>query len=243
MTDPEIIDTRLQAHWAAQLVAAVGATLLPRAKDDSHAALAWSEADHGLVGAALPGGARAALDLETLALVAGGQRLALDGHTLDEGRAWLEARVGAPLRLPAYDMPDHDVGRGGRFRAGPASPALRSRLSDLYAAAELALEDVTRGTRHASLVRCWPHHFDIATLLDLGEGRSIGVGMSPGDATFDDAYWYVTPWPRPGSTAKLAVLDGGGTWHDGEWFGAVRRDGGASPAFLSSALSGVLALF
>src|SRR5512135_1422448 len=37
----ELVDARLQLHWAAQLVSAVGTTLLPAAADDSHTNLEW----------------------------------------------------------------------------------------------------------------------------------------------------------------------------------------------------------
>ena len=48
---------------------------------------------------------------------------------------------------------------------------------------------------------CWPHHFDIATLVKLEDGqpanaRSIGVGVSPGDEYYAQPYVYVSPWPR-----------------------------------------------
>jgi hypothetical protein len=74
-------------------------------------------------------------------------------------------------------------------------------------------------------VRCWPHHFDIATLIQidpphLGEGaRSIGVGMSPGDASYAEPYWYVTPWPYP-SQDQLGCLPAG-AWNRRGWTGAV----------------------
>jgi hypothetical protein len=74
-------------------------------------------------------------------------------------------------------------------------------------------------------VRCWPHHFDIATLIDVsrgasGEARTIGVGLSPGDASYPEPYFYVTPWPAPADPALMA-LPGGGAWHRAGWFGAV----------------------
>ncbi|MEM8766372.1 MAG: hypothetical protein AAGE43_02925 [Pseudomonadota bacterium] len=54
----------------------------------------------------------------------------------------------------------------------------------------------------APLVRCWPHHFDLAVLFTLSTGdpetaRSVGVGFSPGDETLAVPYFYCTPWPVP----------------------------------------------
>lgn len=42
--------------------------------------------------------------------------------------------------------------------------------------------------------RCWPHHFDLAVLFSLEAGdpetaRSIVVGVSPGDASFNMPYF------------------------------------------------------
>jgi hypothetical protein len=55
-------------------------------------------------------------------------------------------------------------------------------------------------------VRCWPHHFDIATLLSLGRGdperaAAIGIGMSPGDAYYPQPHFYISPWPAPPADA------------------------------------------
>jgi hypothetical protein len=66
-------------------------------------------------------------------------------------------------------------------------------------------------------VRCWPHHFDVATLVELEAGhaesaRSIGVGFSPGDESYAQPYWYVSPWPRP-DPATLPQAPMPGHWH------------------------------
>ena len=49
-----------------------------------------------------------------------------------------------------------------------------------------------------SPVRCWPHHFDIATCVALESGdpereRGIGTGLSPGDGTYGQPYFHVNP--------------------------------------------------
>ena len=76
-----------------------------------------------------------------------------------------------------------------------------------------------------SPVRCWPHHFDIATLISLDAGggeetRSVGVGMTPGDGGYAQPYFYVTPWPYPGATS-LPPLREPAFWHTEGWAGAV----------------------
>ena len=54
-------------------------------------------------------------------------------------------------------------------------------------------------SRPPGALRCWPHHFDLAMLvpLDAGGGeaaRSVGIGVSPGDAHLPEPYAYVGPW-------------------------------------------------
>ena len=44
--------------------------------------------------------------------------------------------------------------------------------------------------------------------------------MSPGDDSYDEPYFYVTPWPAP-TDITLASLAGGGRWHIEDWTGAV----------------------
>ena len=61
-------------------------------------------------------------------------------------------------------------------------------------------------------MRTWPHHYDSATLIlldpaETGEdARSINVGMSPGDGSYAEPYWYVTPWPPPPEKTILEHL-------------------------------------
>ena len=75
-------------------------------------------------------------------------------------------------------------------------------------------------------MQIWPHHFDVATLITLHPEantqnvRTLGVGMSPGDATYEEPYFYVTPWPYP-EVSELPDLDGGGRWHVEGWTGSV----------------------
>jgi hypothetical protein len=54
----------------------------------------------------------------------------------------------------------------------------------------------------ASEVRCWPHHFDLGSLIVVetsadGElTKSIGIGLSPGDEAHAEPYFYVSPFER-----------------------------------------------
>jgi hypothetical protein len=78
-----------------------------------------------------------------------------------------------------------------------------------------------------SSVRCWPHHFDLATLITVTAAketaesiRSVGVGLSPGDEHYGEPYFYVTPWPYP-DPKKLPPLPEIGRWHTKNFTAAV----------------------
>jgi hypothetical protein len=83
-------------------------------------------------------------------------------------------------------------------------------------------------------VRCWPHHFDIATLLSLGRGdpegaAAIGIGMSPGDAYYPQPHFYISPWPAPPADALPRPPIPGQLAHPGLRSGGGDRRGGCSP--------------
>jgi len=102
----------------------------------------------------------------------------------------------------------------------------RAELGAWFANAFRLIGDAVIDEASASAVRCWPHHFDVASLITLEasaaaeEARSIGVGFSPGDGSYDQPYFYVTPWPYP-EIANLPPLAEGAEWHRSGWTGAV----------------------
>jgi hypothetical protein len=53
-----------------------------------------------------------------------------------------------------------------------------------------------------------------------GSPNTIGVGLSPGDTSYAEPYWYVSPYPYPATTA-LPAIAGNGFWHTQGWVGAV----------------------
>jgi hypothetical protein len=46
--------------------------------------------------------------------------------------------------------------------------------------------------------------------------------LSPGDRSYNEPYWYVSPYPYP-ETVNLPTLDGNGFWHTHHWVGGVLR--------------------
>jgi len=233
----DLVEARQQLHWAAQAVAAVGKQLLPHQPDFGEQSFTWMAGPRVLAQGVVDGPRpfHAAIRLAQPALLLLDEdceiltRLLLEGRTLDEAYEWVrqevEALLGRPLEKPLErpeGIPEHPVATGTPFAlAGSAAPA---ELERYYAGADRLLRGLRERHPGASPVRCWPHHFDLATLILLGPeaapetARSIGVGFSPGDEGRPEPYFYVLPWPRP--MGDLPDLDGG-CWNTEGWLGAV----------------------
>ncbi|HJL20174.1 MAG TPA: hypothetical protein RMH99_31195 [Sandaracinaceae bacterium LLY-WYZ-13_1] len=235
-------EARLELHWAAQIASAAGTTWRDAADDFSHTALRWAPSHDALLGEPVGHALRAGLRPHDLSLLVVGpgdavlESRPLAGRTLAQGLRWLSdalsrhsgGALDGPLTRPAHDLPAHPVGDGARFTGGVdgGSTALGDWLADAHA----LLTPLARTLDHASPVRCWPHHFDIATLVSLGGDRSVGLGLSVGDDETPAPYFYATPWPPPrDATTALPGLPAGGAWHTDGWFGA-QLVGSALPA-------------
>lgn len=235
----ELVDATLELHWAAQIVAASGQTFAEPRSDDSHRAMTWDRALRALVGSAFEGPYpfRLSLRPEDLTLVLVDRRdeplgsLPLSGVTLDQAHDWLALGLATymgvappPIQRPEYDMPEHAVGAGAPFSATSGDAA--RALTALYGGAAELLGELISTREDASPVRCWPHHFDVATLITLEAGadgtarKTVGAGMAPMGGGYDRWYWYVSPWPYPEPSA-LPELGGPGAWHTEGWTGAV----------------------
>ncbi len=234
----DLLDARLQMHWAVQPLAAVGHMLIPFVDDWSHTSMDWLVAQGLFTSQPLSDGRRLALDPARMTLhvlAAGGQAgvaLALHGRTLAAAMAWAAERLapGRTLARPDYDMPEHPVGTGARFECGEAGSQDGTdpfaELGRWYAGAAHLLTPAA-ARPEASPLRCWPHHFDLATLLrfdppgaDPESARTVGLGLSPGDETFPEPYFYALPWPPPAGK-PLPPLAGGGRWETEAWLGGV----------------------
>ncbi len=246
----ELADPALELQWAAQLLAAAGQTFVAPRADDSHRAMSWDAALGGFLGEAFTDGYpfRLGLRVDDLTLCLIDQTdatlgaMALGGATLDDAYAWLRTGLsqymggtGPQIERPGFRIPAHAVGSGARFSTNVGSEL--TVLAALYGGAAELLSDIAGRTAGASPVRCWPHHFDIATLITLpggaidGSARTVGVGMAPRDGGYESWYWYVTPWPYP-DVEGLPALRPPARWHTEGWTGAVLRgtDVVATPA-------------
>jgi hypothetical protein len=232
-------DARQQLHWAAQVIAAAGETYLAPIADSSHTAMSWLGELEVLAGQLHPGARpfRVALrprDLNLMLLDEANNLIddhPLDGRSYEGALRWVRKSVAAvtagaisvDLVHPAFEIPDHPVARGQRFDRSRSEAF--EELARWYANAAGVLGDIAAAAPGAGPVLCWPHRFDLATLVALERGadgqptRSVGLGLSPGDASSDSPYAYATFWPLR-EDAPQPPLDGEGRWYDGDWYGA-----------------------
>jgi hypothetical protein len=227
---------RLGAHFAAQWLARAARAYVAPKPDDSHTNLGWDDALGGFTTHPLPDGSRLALRLRDLALMwlaprGPSQSLSLGGLADADARAWLARRV-SELGLDAqkldapspYAMPAFGIASGGRYAADGEALSV---LAAWYANANGVLEETRQAllTRGLSVpaVRCWPHHFDLDSLVYFpGEGsadvRTMGAGFSPGDEYYDEPYFYVSVYPAPAGRPTLPPF---AHWHMHDFTAAV----------------------
>jgi hypothetical protein len=171
-----------------------------------------------LRGRALPDGRRVELDPVSFTLRVGAAAFLLDGKTLDDGLAWLSTELstqpGQPMKPLQHELPSRPLEQPFERHGAEA------QLMAWFQLAQRLLSPLA-ASKSGGEVRLWPHHFDIATLIELDSGgretgggrdnaRSINVGLSPGDAAYPEPYWYVTPWPPPGGALPELAR---GHWH------------------------------
>lgn len=230
-----LANARVELHWLAQVLGAVGDAFLERAPDDGQSNVEWDDRHSALIGRPIGAGARVGLDIakaQLLVIGASGSvsdRAAARGKRLPELLAWAGDAISAasgttPAMTPKnrdYDMPQHPVSSGEPFAF--ASEAALTELARWFAGATVWLNEARGLDSRSSDVRCWPHHFDIGGIIILEpdkpfeEARQMGFGWSPGDGSYDQPYFYITPFPVPDSLPALAS----GHWHREGFTGAI----------------------
>jgi hypothetical protein len=234
-------EARLQAHHAAQWLARTARAYVPPRPDDSHTNLGWDDGLDGFTTHRLKDDVRLGLKVIDLTLVLLGEGTAhtqsfpLNDRSDMDARKWLGERLDAKgldtraLDAPSpYEIPAHAIAMGATYGTAGLVDALAEH------AAWFANADRTLGSIRAEMigrklpaspVRCWPHHFDLATLISLDEGnsektRTVNVGLSPGDEHYDEPYFYVSPHPYP-DAAALPRLPKLGHWHTRDFTAAI----------------------
>ena len=232
-------EARLQAHHAVQWLASAARAYVPPQPDDNHTSLGWDDAFEGFTTHPLKGDLRLGLKLTELSItLLGGDRkasmhlLCLNGRPDAHAKQWLAEQLAADgfdargLDHPSpYDIPEHPIGMGAAYNTADLTDALRE-LTAWFGNANIVVEDIrgqlSKRGFEPSPARCWPHHFDLATLVSFpgrsGETAYVGVGLSPGDMYYDEPYFYVTLYPAP-DISTLPPLSFG-HWHTEHFVGA-----------------------
>ncbi|HEY6259526.1 MAG TPA: DUF5996 family protein [Xanthobacteraceae bacterium] len=233
-------EARLQPHYAVQWLARAARAYVTPRPDDGHTNFGWEDALGGLTTHPLSQGSVVGLEMTALTLRlwdgpgrAGGQAISLDGRRDADIREWLGGQLGtrgldpAALDAPSpYQMPDHPVGHGAPYAAAALGEALGELAAWFANANDILSETRQRITARgiaAPPARCWPHHFDLDSLISLGSGpgaRTVGLGFSPGDDYYDEPYFYISAYPAP-DLATLPSLPSIGHWHTHHFTAAV----------------------
>lgn len=232
-----LASTRKSLHQAVQLVSAVPRNLLPKDPTDGSASLEWNadlKALEALPIANKHGDIRVGLKFEALTLCVSVSHTIqasfdLKGQSVDQAFAWLKAELTKldleadliNLTLP-YEIEAYD----NSIPLEANQEALEA-FAQLYQSTKEILLGITDKWTEAFDIRCWPHHFDLATLIPLATDenkemtKSIGVGLSPGDEGIDEPYVYVNVWPAVDANALLKHELPMGHWNTEGWSGAV----------------------
>ena len=229
------------AHEAVQLLTVAARANLKPSPDDSHSNLGWDRTSQRFLSQPIPvdGGAMmiglslSPMHIDVVRNAETTAQFDMDRRSVEDTLNWLDGQLteaglkaASKVSLP-YELPDA-VTRVDRFLPNTASSQLLM-LQAWFDLAQTVLSDFVKN--HADLkpgpspVRCWPHHFDIATYVQLEAGsaetaRGIGVGMSPGDDGYRQPYFYVNPWPQL-DVASLPDAPEPGHWHTDGYVGAT----------------------
>jgi hypothetical protein len=235
-----LIPVREQLHYAVQFIAAAGKYLTDPKPDDSHTSLSWHQNTSSFIGQDIENEKPYRFSLKPATLELGLcdahlnpiKSIAIDQKSREDILDWMKISLSelsvnaSTLRLEMhYDIPDHPIAHGNTFEY--TNPEYFNFFSKVYSNADSLLTAIMNSIPESSIVLCWPHHFDIATLISLDadkdpeHARSIGIGLSPGDSEFEHPYFYISPWPYPDKSVKLPDADGPGTWHTKSWTGRL----------------------
>ena len=236
---PEALaSTRAIAHRAVQHLTRAARANLDAAPDDSHSNLGWDKERQAFISHSM-NDCTVGLTLAPLTLfVSKGNtevgHLALAGKSDADATAWIDERLGEVGLKPAssvslpYELPS-DVAAVEAYAENSADDNQFSALAAWFHVASESLNTFADANSTIepgpSPVRCWPHHFDIATYVALETGdpetaRRIGVGMSPGDTGYNEPYLYINPWPYLDAD-NLPEAVKPGHWHKEGYVGLI----------------------
>ena len=178
--DPRsLVNSRYQLHQAVQLVAAVGRNYHLPVRDDHFGSLEWLPDINGLAGQdsdTSSGKIKCALNFDSFNLqflVDGTPEQSiplvgkLDQVILQEMQKSLDflGLNGSKLDLEKpYKIPEYPIGKSDAYASNQKE---FNELGRYFGNANAVLQAMAAKVEGASDVQCWPHHFDIATLITL----------------------------------------------------------------------------
>jgi hypothetical protein len=238
----KLVTAREQLHHAVQLIAAAGKYLIPERSDDSHTSLHWNEVKKAFEGETIGEQQAFHVGLRPADLTLyirdkvdnKSSDFILKDNTIDLAFTWMKGMIEkkdvniSELSLKMhYDIPSNPVSEGEKFKFENSDHF--SEIGRYFANANQILLAIKNIIPEAAHIRCWPHHFDIATLITINkdntaeEARSIGIGFTPGDGGYTEPYFYITPWPYPDLQKITLPTLSAGNWHSEGWVGGVLK--------------------
>ncbi len=231
-------NTRKELHQAVQLIGAVGRSYSPESEEDEYGSLSWDENTNQLTSVRVGNKPEivAGLDLrrftinlvnlkhENIAKLRCQQNSfktlikKLKKHLRKNGFDDDKFSVELPYEIPAYS-----TAKGKQFKV--KDRRYFKELHNFFNNAAIIVNKYKNQYQNASAVRCWPHHFDIATSIVFSGKKSekqyMGIGFSPGDEDYKRPYYYINLWPAPDVSKESLPKLNNGEWHTENWFGAV----------------------
>ena len=237
----DLQQARAELHQAIQFVGAVGRSYSPSSAEDEYGSLNWDDGGKMLVSVVVGKNQRiyAGMSLSRFDLGVYHE----DGRPVDsinlkglgstEIVSWLKKVLGnvgldedmLTLELP-YQIPDYKdvIGKKLKFKR----KKVFAEFSKLYENAARVLDHYKSDySEYAGAIKCWPHHFDIATQLifsensDMDNKNYVSLGFSPGDENYKRPYYYINLWPVPELSSQDLPAVGKGNWNTKGWFGAT----------------------
>lgn len=230
---------RGQLHQALQFIGAAGETYIEPQSDHSHSSTIWLNEHTALASYNLAKNdlLQIALDVKNLEIVflndgnQYGESILLDGKK----RIEIETQIKAALQQFKLDPGIYSAESDAESPYSPKNNEkfkidVREHFDKAAAMLKIAddlLKEIKNSNSQALEVRCWPHHFDIATLIsveaddDPEKAKSIGVGFLLGDESYDQPYFYVALWPHAQIKKSALRKLQAGHWHTENWIGSI----------------------
>ncbi len=226
---------RVQLHHAVQLPGMFGRSYSPADEGDAFGNLGWVEGTDALVSHAVwSGDWNLGFSFKDFSLILMQSNRMVDsfklqGNSVEAAISWIndqaKKRDRNELLLPLpYEVPS--FGLSHQFVS--LDFELVQHVANLYHNTQEVLSSLSQSYHPVEPIRCWPHHFDLATRLILQahdnpeEETSIGFGFSPGDEGINQPYFYVNCWPYPQlNSDALPDLGPYGQWNLQGWIGTT----------------------